>query len=187
VAKPASPRQKKAGVHGQRRSIRRKLLAQPNNRRRTNLPTGLEASRERFATCCQPHGNREGRNFLLVSIGRRESLPIMLASLGCFFGHLSYSLRTARLASSFFMLSPRRPFPMPSSNKNCRPFLVAPMSVMPRKRRSATKMRSVAMGHNDQSAPRRNDHYSTTSSAIAISVGGITRPSLLAVLTLMAK
>ena len=28
----------------------------------------------------------------------------MLALLGCFFAHLSYSLRTARLASSFFML-----------------------------------------------------------------------------------
>ena len=72
--------------------------------------------------------------------------PIMLAALGCFLAQLSYSLRTARLASSFFMLSPRGPFPMPSSNKNYRPFLVAPMSVMPRKRRSATKMRSVAMG-----------------------------------------
>jgi hypothetical protein len=29
----------------------------------------------------------------------------MLALLGCFFAHLSYSLRTARLASSFFMLA----------------------------------------------------------------------------------
>ena len=29
----------------------------------------------------------------------------MLASLGCFFTHLSYSLRTARLDSSFFMLA----------------------------------------------------------------------------------
>jgi len=31
----------------------------------------------------------------------------MLASLGCFFAHLSYSLRTACLASSFFMLATR--------------------------------------------------------------------------------
>jgi hypothetical protein len=46
---------------------------------------------------------------------------MMLASLGCFFAHLSYSLRTARLTSSFFMLG-RRPLPMPSSNKNYRPF-----------------------------------------------------------------
>ena len=29
----------------------------------------------------------------------------MLASLGCFFAHLSYSPRTACLASSFFMLA----------------------------------------------------------------------------------
>jgi hypothetical protein len=29
----------------------------------------------------------------------------MVASLGCFFAHLSYSLRIARLASSFFMLA----------------------------------------------------------------------------------
>jgi hypothetical protein len=36
----------------------------------------------------------------------------MLASLGCFFAHLSYSLRTARLAPSFFMLATQRSFPM---------------------------------------------------------------------------
>ena len=40
-----------------------------------NLATDLEASREQFATCCQPHGNREGPTFLPVSIGRRESRP----------------------------------------------------------------------------------------------------------------
>jgi hypothetical protein len=40
-----------------------------------NLATDLEASRERFATCCQPHGNQEGPTFLAVSIGRKESRP----------------------------------------------------------------------------------------------------------------
>src|SRR5215831_19120126 len=39
------------------------------------LSTNPEASRERFATCRQPDGNREGPTFLSVSIGRRESRP----------------------------------------------------------------------------------------------------------------
>jgi len=40
-----------------------------------NLATDLEASRERFATCCHCHENREGPTFLPVRIGRRESRP----------------------------------------------------------------------------------------------------------------
>ena len=40
-----------------------------------NLSTDLESSRERFATCCQPHGNREGPTCLSASIGRTESRP----------------------------------------------------------------------------------------------------------------
>ena len=41
--------------------------------REPNLPTDPEASRERFATCHQPDGNREGSTFLSVSTGRRET------------------------------------------------------------------------------------------------------------------
>jgi hypothetical protein len=41
--------------------------------REPNLPTDPEASRERFATCRQSHGNREGPTFLSVSVGRREA------------------------------------------------------------------------------------------------------------------
>jgi hypothetical protein len=36
-------------------------------------------------------------------------LPMMMASSGCFFAHLSYSLRIASLTSSFFMLAMRTP------------------------------------------------------------------------------
>jgi len=36
---------------------------------------------------------------------RYRKSPIIVASSGCFFAHLSYSPRTARLASSFFMLA----------------------------------------------------------------------------------
>ena len=43
--------------------------------REPNLPIDPEASRERFATCPQPSGNREGPTSLSVSIGRRESRP----------------------------------------------------------------------------------------------------------------
>jgi hypothetical protein len=49
---------------------------------------------------------REGPTFHSVSIGRTES-PMMMASSGCFFAHVSYSPRTACLASSFFMLAMR--------------------------------------------------------------------------------
>src|SRR5215469_10979007 len=35
---------------------------------------------------------------------KKRKPPIMLAWLGCFFAHLSYSLRTVRFAASFFML-----------------------------------------------------------------------------------
>jgi hypothetical protein len=38
------------------------------------VPTDHEATRERFANCRQPHGNREGPIFLSVSVGRRGSL-----------------------------------------------------------------------------------------------------------------
>jgi hypothetical protein len=89
---------------------------------KVSLSTDPVASRERFATCRQPHGNREGLTFLSVSprpspihprreggpsrsARKKRKPPIILASLGCFFAHLSYSLRTARLASSFFMLA----------------------------------------------------------------------------------
>jgi hypothetical protein len=73
------------------------------------LPTARKSRRSDLSSC---------------KYRKKRKPPIMLASLGCFFAHLSYSLRTARLASSFFMLvsscSPGRPFPMPSSNKNYR-------------------------------------------------------------------
>ena len=75
------------------------------HRLRISLPTDPEASRERFATSRrQPHENREGADFSSCKYRKKRKPPIMLALLGCFFAHLSYSLRTARLASSFFML-----------------------------------------------------------------------------------
>src|SRR5262249_759684 len=43
---------------------------------------------------------------------KKRKPPIILASLGCFFAHRSYSLRTARFASSFFTLATQTPFPM---------------------------------------------------------------------------
>ena len=66
-----------------------------------NLATDLEASRERLATCCQPHGNREGPTCLSCKYRRKRKPPIILASSGCLFTQLSYSLRTACLALSF--------------------------------------------------------------------------------------
>jgi hypothetical protein len=44
---------------------------------KVGLSTDPVSSRERFATCRQPHGNREGPTFLSVSIGRRESRPLL--------------------------------------------------------------------------------------------------------------
>ena len=52
--------------------------------REPNLPTDPEASRERFATCRQPDGNREGPIFLSVSTGRRESRPSSWRRWGVF-------------------------------------------------------------------------------------------------------
>jgi hypothetical protein len=72
-----------------------------------NLPTDPAASRERFATYRQPRGNREGPTLSFCRYWKKRKPPIILASLGCFFDHLSYSLRTARLASSFLMLAMR--------------------------------------------------------------------------------
>ena len=75
-----------------------------------NLSPNLEASRELFATCrCRSHGNREVLSFHFVSIGRTESRPSLWRRWGAFFAHLSYSLRIARLASSFFMLAMQIP------------------------------------------------------------------------------
>ena len=48
------------------------------------LPIDPEASRERFATCRQPHGNREGPTFLSVGIGRKESRPSSWRRWGVF-------------------------------------------------------------------------------------------------------
>jgi hypothetical protein len=59
------------------------------------------------------------------------------------------------------------------------------MSVMPRKRRSATKMRSVAMGHKQTQAPQQALDYWITSSAVASSDVGTAMPSVLAVLRLI--
>jgi hypothetical protein len=73
-----------------------------------NLSPNPEASREQFATCRPPHGNREGPTFHSKYRKNRKP-PIMMASSGCFFAHLSYSLRTARLASSFLMLAMQTP------------------------------------------------------------------------------
>jgi hypothetical protein len=39
------------------------------------LSPDLESSREQFATCCRPRGNREGPTFHSVNIGRTESRP----------------------------------------------------------------------------------------------------------------
>ena len=50
----------------------------------SNLASDLESSRERLATCCQPHGNQEGPTFLSVSIGRRESRPSRWLGWGVF-------------------------------------------------------------------------------------------------------
>ena len=49
-----------------------------------NLPADLEASRERFPTCCQPHGNREGPPCLTVSIGNQKASH-HAGSVGVFF------------------------------------------------------------------------------------------------------
>jgi hypothetical protein len=61
-----------------------------------------------------------------------------------------------------------------------RPAAAPAMSAMPRKRPSATKMRSVAMGHKRTHAPQQNeslfDHDSITSSARVRIVGGTVRP-----------
>src|SRR5262249_28094253 len=74
--------------------------------REPNLPTDPEANRERFATSRrQPHGNREGPIYSFCKYRKKRKPPIILAWLGCFFAHLSYSPRTACLASSFFMLA----------------------------------------------------------------------------------
>src|SRR5262249_60229752 len=43
--------------------------------RRANLSSDLESSRERLATCCRPHGNRDSPTVLPLSIGRRERRP----------------------------------------------------------------------------------------------------------------
>src|SRR5260370_24881921 len=59
------------------------------------------------------------------------------------------------------------------------------MSVMPRKRRSATKMRSVAMGQLRTHAPQQTADYSITSSAR--SDGGIINPMALAVLRVISS
>src|SRR5262249_35611365 len=44
-------------------------------------------------------------DFSFCKYRKKRKPPIILASLGCFFAHLSYSPRTASLASSFFMLA----------------------------------------------------------------------------------
>ena len=48
-------------------------------------------------------------DFSFCKYRKKRKAPIILASLGYFFAHLSYSLTTARLASSFFMLGSARP------------------------------------------------------------------------------
>src|SRR5262249_28202334 len=56
--------------------------------------------------CHLPPTGRKSRrsDFSFCKYRKKRKPPIILASLGCFFAHLSYSLRTARFASSFFML-----------------------------------------------------------------------------------
>jgi len=57
---------------------------------------------------------------------KKRKPPIILASLGCFFAHLSYSLRTARLASSFFIAALDRH----TIYALCHPFTIAWRSLM---------------------------------------------------------
>jgi len=113
---------------GTKRSTYVSKFSRCETQHRPNLPTDPEASRERFATCHQPHGNREGPTFHFANIGRTESRPSWRRRRGCFFAHLSYSLRTARLASSFFMIADR-PCSLPWKSARLGRSLRAPLTL----------------------------------------------------------
>src|SRR5215831_10116425 len=72
-----------------------------------NLATDLEASRERLATCCQPHGNREGPTCLSVGIGRRESRPSSWRRRGVFSPTVVFA--KDRLSDLVFDIRPLHP------------------------------------------------------------------------------
>jgi len=85
--------------------------------------TDLEASRERFATCCHCHENREGPTFLPVRIGRRESRPSCWRLWGVFSPFVVFAKdRSSRL---FFLHARHLPKGSSSPEKTARTKLFA--------------------------------------------------------------